>query len=326
MNDYRIWLALIGLSILITIVVAFIFGLHMGKPILYMLSWIDNLSKGIYNEPRNQEERYTYRSYRTYEEMITSIKSLSLTLKENDKKKRQLDEAREKWIAGISHDMKTPLSSVKGYADLISAKQYEFNQEQTMEYAKIISEKAAYMEDLIEDLNLTFRLSNNALPIQIEVQNMVELVRRSVIDLMNSGFCDNANVDFKNSEEESILYTVDKIWFKRAIDNLLFNAVVHSNVVGTTINVQIRKKQDSYKFSSIEIIIEDNGKGMDSQTLEHLFDRYYRGTSTKSSEVKSSGLGTAIAKQLIEAHNGTILVKSELEKGTKFIIKLPGKN
>lgn len=326
MNDYRIWLALIVLSFLITIVVAFIFGLHMGKPILYMLSWIDNLSKGIYNEPRNQEEKYTSRSYRTYEEMITSIKSLSLTLKENDKKKRQLDEAREKWIAGISHDMKTPLSSVKGYADLISAKQYEFNQEQTMEYAKIISEKAAYMEDLIEDLNLTFRLSNNALPIQIEVQNMVELVRRSVIDLMNSGFCDNANVDFKNSEEESILYTVDKIWFKRAIDNLLFNAAVHSNVVGTTINVQIRKKQDSYKFSSIEIIIEDNGRGMDSQTLEHLFDRYYRGTSTKSSEVKSSGLGTAIAKQLIEAHNGTILVKSELEKGTKFIIKLPGKN
>lgn len=334
MNDYRTWIAVAGLSLAVTLIVAFIFGLHIGMPVLHMLSWIDNLSKGIYLEPVNKKgvcisrmspDGPLRRSYRTYQEMIVSIEALSRSLKENDEKKRQLDKAREEWIAGVSHDMKTPLSSVKGYADLLSSGQYDFNKEQTMEYAGIISEKAAYMEDLIEDLNLTFCLSNHALPIKLEPQNIVELVRRSVIDLMNSGLCEGVNIDFQNSEEETILYPVDQNWFKRAVDNLLFNAAVH-NVSGTTVTLQVKQLQDSSNFPPVEIIIEDNGNGMDPQTLEHLFDRYYRGTSTKSNAVKSSGLGTAIAKQLIEAHHGTISVQSKPDKGTKFIIQLPEKN
>jgi len=122
------------------------------------------------------------------------------------------------------------------------------------------------------------------------------------------------------------LYPVDQNWFKRILDNLLSNAAVH-NITGTTVTVQVKQlPNDPRNFSPVEIVIADNGKGMDTQTQEHLFDRYYRGTSTKSNAVKSSGLGTAIAKQLIEAHNGTISVQSELDKGTKFKIQLPGKN
>jgi len=334
-NDYRTWVAVAGLSLVVTLLVAFIFGLRMGMPVLHMLSWIDNLSKGLYLEPVNQNgvcnsrksvDGPLRRSYRTYLEMIASIETLSQSLKESEEKKRQLDKAREEWVAGVSHDMKTPLSSVKGYADLLSSGQYDFSEKQTIEYARIISEKAAYMEDLIEDLNLTFRLSNHALPIEFKPQNIVELVRRSVIDLMNSDLCDDININFKNYEEETILYPVDQNWFKRAIDNLLSNAAVH-NVTGTTVSVQVKQlSNDSCNFSSVEIVIEDNGKGMDAQMQKHLFDRYYRGTSTKCNVVKSSGLGTAIAKQLIEAHDGTISVQSELYKGTRFRIQLPEKN
>lgn len=334
-NDYRTWIVVAGLSFVVALIVAFIFGLRMGIPVLHMLLWIDNLSKGIYLEPVNQKgvcisrkspDGSLRKSYRTYQEMIASIETLSQSLKENEEKKRQLDKAREEWIAGISHDMKTPLSSVKGYADLLSSGQYDFSEKQTIEYAGIISEKAVYMEDLIEDLNLTFRLSNHALPIKLEPQNIVELVRRSVIDLMNGGLCGGVNINFQNCEDETILYPVDQNWFKRAIDNLLSNAAVH-NATGTTVSVQVKKlPNDFYKFSPVEIVIEDNGKGMDAQTLGHLFDRYYRGTSTKNNAVKSSGLGTAIAKQLIEAHNGTISVQSVPDKGTKFRIQLLAKN
>ncbi|MGH4121547.1 MAG: ATP-binding protein [Clostridium sp.] len=334
MNDYRTWIVISVLSLVITLIIAYIFGLRMGIPILHMLSWIDNLSKGVYREPVNKKgvrvsRKDSYgtlrRSYKTFKEIIVSIEVLSRSLMENDEKKRQMDNAREEWIAGVSHDMKTPLSSVKGYADLLSHEKFDFSKEQTAQYAGIISEKAAYMKDLIEDLNLTLRLNNHALPIKLESRNIVELVRRSVIDLINSGLSDGINFELINSEEENIIYPVDDKWFKRAIDNLLANAAVH-NKEGTTVKVQVKQIMDSCIFQAVELIIQDDGKGMDKQTLEHLFDRYFRGTSTKDSEVKSSGLGTAIAKQLIEAHKGTISVKSEPQNGTEFVIRLPSKN
>jgi signal transduction histidine kinase len=335
MNDYRTWVAVSVLSLAITLVIAFIFGLQMGMPVLHMLSWIDNLSKGNYLEPVNPKGECISRRnpggplrrpYRMYQEIMAAIETLGRNLKENDDRKRDLDKAREDWIAGVSHDMKTPLSSIKGYSDLLSSEQYDFSKRQTTEYAGIISEKAVYMEDLIEDLNLTFRLSNHALPINLESWNIVELVHRSIIDLLNNGCYDDINIDFKNREEEIISYPVDQNWFKRAVDNIICNAITH-NTTGTAITVQVKNLPDGFShFSPVEIDIEDNGKGMDSQTLEHLFDRYYRGTNTSSNAVKSSGLGTAIAKQLIEAHDGTISVQSEPDKGTTFRIQLPGKN
>jgi len=334
MNDYRTWVATSAISLVITLIIAYIFGLRMGMPILHMLTWIDNLSKGVYREPVNKKGAFVSRkhsdgtlrrSYGTFQEIIASIEALSRSLMENDENKRRMDEMREEWISGVSHDMKTPLSSVKGYADLLSYEQFDFSKEQTIQYARIISEKAAYMKDLIEDLNLTLRLNNHALPIKLESRNIVELVRRSVIDLVNSDLSNGISFNLRNSEEENIIYPVDEKWFKRAIDNLLANAAVH-NKAGTTVIVQVKQMMDCYMFQAVELTIRDDGKGMDKQTIEHLFDRYFRGTSTSDREVKSSGLGTAIAKQLIEAHKGTISVKSEPQNGTEFVIRLPSKN
>jgi signal transduction histidine kinase len=115
------------------------------------------------------------------------------------------------------------------------------------------------------------------------------------------------NIDF-NPQSEEIILNCDSTLISRALSNVIYNAIVH-NPKGTKIEVNIKKER--------EIIIEivDDGKGIPKEELEKLFDRYYRGTNT-GEEHKGSGLGMAIAKQIIEAHHGKIMVNSKVGVGT----------
>lgn len=332
-SQFWFWILIVVLCIALLFAIALMFGIQLGKPILYLLVWIENIAKGIYQEPKNKngkpifwdEAQNQYRKeFKEYEELIQAMKSLSNNLQENEMKREQLGKSREEWIAGVSHDMKTPLSSVKGYANLLASKQYTFNQDETQIYAKIICDKASYMEGLIEDLNLTFAINNSALPINLQTTNMVELVRRVVINLVNDGTTNHVDINFLNQEEQ-ISYPVDEKWFIRAIENLLCNAIYH-NDDKVQITISITQESSEQAIAPVTIMISDNGKGMTKEQSEHIFERYYRGTNTSEEKVKGSGLGTAIAKQLIEVNGGKITVESKFNQGTTFIISLPGKN
>ncbi|MCL6627949.1 MAG: ATP-binding protein, partial [Alicyclobacillus shizuokensis] len=128
------------------------------------------------------------------------------------------------------------------------------------------------------------------------------------------------------SEVDDLIYPLDAKWITRALDNLLVNASLH-NPDGTTISVEVRPlRKDGFRYPGVCIEIRDNGTGMDEETVAHLFDRYYRGTNTSEKQVRGSGLGTAIAKQLIEAHGGHISVDSALGRGTSIVVELPPQN
>lgn len=307
-------------------VLSLLFGKRLGEPMLHVISWIQNLAKGNFQEPLGKEgvprskvdpSGPLKRKYRIYQEVIDSMDQLTETLQKNQQDQRRLQQTREEWIASVSHDLKTPLSSVKGYAELLSTQEYHWKPEEIQQYVKVIREKANYMENLIEDLSLTFRLKNNALPFNKQKLDLVEVVRRVVIDITNDPKAAKQEMEFL-SEESEIVYPIDPQWFHRALTNLLMNAVIH-NPPGTQIQVTIHR---SIQSQEILIRIQDNGRGMDSETQEHLFDRYYRGTNTKQ-QAAGTGLGMAIAKQLIEVHGGTIQLESKLGKGTTLTLRFP---
>jgi len=243
-----------------------------------------------------------------------------MKLSENEKERQEIDKLKEEWITGVSHDIKTPLSIIKGYSDLLSTGNLEWNKDEIHQFSSLIQERSCYIEKLINEFNLIFRLKNNALLMNKKKEDIIELLRESVIDVENTPKCKNQNLEFYSDKEE-LYYPVDKIWFRRAIDNLLTNAIVH-NPEKTTIKLSIyslncvSQNIDSHNF---QIIICDDGIGMDSETQSHLFERYYKGTDS-SSDDKSTGLGMAIAKQLIQAHKGEISIHSKPNKGTKIII------
>ena len=330
LNELGFFILRIAVFMLLLFLTALMFGYQFGKPILYLLEWIENMADGIYQEPAGKTGKVLFgdgmkKQYqKEYGELILAIKSLCNNLRENENSREKLEKSREEWIAGVSHDMKTPLSSVKGYASLLASEQYVFNQRETQSYAQIICEKAFYMEELIEDLNLTFAIKNNALPINLKIVNIVELVRRSVINLLNNGIANDADISFTYTDEK-ILYPIDENWFLRAIDNLMCNAIYH-NRDHIKIEVSVIQKSGEQKNAPVIVKISDNGRGMTKEQTEHIFERYYHETNTSDSGKKGSGLGTAIAKQLIEANGGKITVESEMYQGTSFIINLPEKN
>jgi signal transduction histidine kinase len=103
------------------------------------------------------------RRFRLFADVILSLQHLTQTLRHNEEMRRQLEQTREEWIAGVSHDLKTPLSSIKGYSHMLAAEQYRWTEEEVREFSGIILEKANYMETLIDDLSLTYRLKNKKL-------------------------------------------------------------------------------------------------------------------------------------------------------------------
>ncbi|WP_052353828.1 sensor histidine kinase [Neobacillus jeddahensis] len=320
-------------SLLVTILVAFLFGRRIGAPVLHMMNWLQNLANKSYVEPADSQgipkskktvDGDLRKPYRMYQEVFVALEDLAFSLQQSELERKRMEQTREEWITGITHDLRTPLSSVKGYADLFTA-DYSWTASEIREFGQVISDKAVYMEGLIEDLGLTFRLKNQDLPLNRRPENIVEIVRRVVIDLVNHPQTAGQIVLF-DGEVEQILYPVDAKWMTRALDNLLTNSSRH-NPVGTTISVKVQALagKDSHD-SGVRIEIRDNGTGMDQETVDRLFDRYYRGTNTSDDQVKGSGLGTAIAKQLIEAHGGAISVESKLGGGTTIIIELPPKN
>ncbi|WP_394549352.1 sensor histidine kinase [Priestia aryabhattai] len=325
-----LFISIVIASFVLVIFTAWLFGKRLGSPLLHMINWIQNLANGSYFEPFNKQGHaiskkkngQLKKNFYVYDEVLNALQQLTIKLKKNQEYQQKLEKTREEWMTGVSHDLKTPLSSIIGYADLLTSPKYQWSNEEKVEFTQIIKEKASYMEDLVQDFNLTFRLKNEALPLNKESTDIVEIVRRSVIDAANLPQTQNQDIYFSSSQP-TLYRDIDPVWFKRAIDNLIMNSVLH-NAEDTVIEVEVNKNNLNNIDNPLEdfyIIIRDNGKGMDELTKERLFDRYYRGTNT-SQPYTGTGLGMVIAKQLVQAHNGTIFTKSTLNKGTEFKITL----
>ena len=152
----------------------------------------------------------------------------------------------------------------------------------------------------------------------IEEIELTEWLRRSLIQLMNTSEAEKFHFDFISKQEKAYV-KIDPILFQRVIDNLLINALKH-NSPGTRIQLKTYPAEDQQM-----IVIQDNGSGMDQETVKQLFNRYYRGTAT-TENIEGTGLGMAITDQLIKLHHGTINVESVLGKGTIITISLPKPN
>lgn len=231
----------------------------------------------------------------------------------SDEARVRNDKQREDWIANITHDLKTPLSPIRGYSELISDPKVNIETNEVRKYGQIILKNTDYAEQLINDLKLTYQLESEMLPINKKKQNISRFVKELIIDILNNPEYELRNIEFF-SANESIELSFDEILLKRAFNNLIINALVHNNKE-TEISVSISKKE------KVEICVQDNGRGMSKEEVDNLFSRYYRGTNMEE-KPEGSGLGMAISKQIIELHGGVISVESKIGSGTSFFIKL----
>ena len=300
---------LIGCGLILLIVFVYLvilsiwYGNKFGKPLLHAMRWLKNIAGGKYEEPiskkgkpvrfrRSGKEKWSFRLFR---DVTSSLEHLSITLKKNDAMRQVLQQTREEWITGLTHDLKTPLSSIYGYALLLESNQYNWTDRDIQQFGSVMKEKSQYMTTLIDDLSLTYQLKNNSLPAQHVNVEINQFVQKVLLQFINNPTLQNQNIEFVPSSNK-IQYFIEEKWFQRIIENLLVNAVKHNNET-TTVIVKLSQNANSFTLS-----ISDDGKGMDEKTKELLFERYYRGTNTEESNI-GTGLGLAITKQLVHAHN-----------------------
>ncbi|MGT2907366.1 sensor histidine kinase [Streptococcus dentiloxodontae] len=298
-------------TFIIYIIYCIFYGYYVAYPMTRIIVGIKKLASGNYDNFQNKVNP----SNRLYKEVYENLNVLSQTLKENELKRAAFEKQREVWAAGVTHDLKTPLSYISGYTEMLLSEEHEWTEEEKEKFLSIIKTKADYIRELIDDLGLVFSANNDfSLQLKREKIEMVETLRRVLAEMTNSP---NNNNSFEfYSEKKQISIQGDKLLLIRAFSNLLINAVTH-NPEKTKIKMVII---DDEKELIVKII--DNGNGMTKEELTHLFERYYRGTSTEV-HVGGTGLGMAIVKQIVELHEGIINVESKLGIGTTFIIKLP---
>lgn len=285
--------------------VGYLFSRKLTKPISRVLWSVETMANGNYS--------LYLKDRGIYEEVFANINMLADTLRINEAERKENEKLREEWLANITHDIKTPLSSIQGYAEIINDKDYEFVEDELREYTEIIYNKSKYIKDLVDDLNLSTRLKNNNIVLNKKKINLVGLVRNIIVDILNDNRYKNRYIEFECCED-SIEVHADPILLRRAITNLIFNSIVH-NSEDILIEIKIVKKDN------IEIIIKDGGVGISENDLKHIFEKYYRGTNTGELH-KGSGLGMAISKEIIETHKGNIYVNSEIGVGTEIIIEI----
>lgn len=302
-------------GILISIVVAgvcillfaYIVARYMSKPLLDIINYIINLKYGNYTQTKVGKG--------IYREVYTSLNQLSKQLQTINQQRVKLDKMRGEWIVNISHDLKTPLSSIRGYSEVMVDSDYQIDKEEMYEYAKVIKDKADYIEQLVNDLKLTYQLKNEIIPLQKNEIDIVMLIRETIIQLMNMPNFEEKRVELECNEND-IVAKVDQKLIQRVIMNLLINAFIH-NEDKTLVIVKVKL----ISKNKLCITIKDNGNGIKEVDLPYVFDRYYRGTNTQN--ISGSGLGMAIVKQIVLAHQGEICAESKEGEGTEIIIYMP---
>ncbi len=215
---------------------------------------------------------------------------------------------RMEWTANISHDIKTPLSTIKGYAEVLADDEYDFTGEEVKQYMSETLKAEESIEELVEELNLSSKLSEGKYLLKKEKVDLTELINECIAKVDSNMMGDSTIL--LNSDEDVILEG-DRKLLKRCFLNVMYNAFVH-NKAGITLNIRIKKS------GHIVLTFTDDGIGMSQEEASRIFERYYRGTN--SQKTKGSGLGLAIAREVVVAHGGSISVETELNKGTSFII------
>ncbi|WP_243176791.1 sensor histidine kinase [Clostridium gasigenes] len=259
-------------------------------------------------------------AYRVEEKGKDEITSLAVninTMTEEIERRIQSERAAEKTkgelITNVSHDLRTPLTSVMGYIGLIKDGKYE-NETMMKEYLDIAFSKSNQLKELIEDLFEYTKLNNNGIVIDREKVNLVDFLAQIIEEYMPL-FDENSLKVVKKFADDKTEVNIDTGKIVRVFENLFSNAIKYSFKPG---EVVISSYQNN---GYANIIIKNSGETITKEKMDKLFDRFYRADEARNSNVKGSGLGLAISKNIIELHEGKIWAEC-IGNDISFFIKL----
>nr|WP_100331938.1 HAMP domain-containing sensor histidine kinase [Bacillus xiapuensis] len=238
-------------------------------------------------------------------ELSRSITILAQNLK-------HLKEERSEFLSSISHELRTPLTYIKGYADV--ARRKEIKDHDRERYLGIIYEEAEKLAAMIKDLFDLAKIDQNNFIIQREKVPLAPYLN-SICEKMRPAFKDHG-MGLELIGGEGIEVFIDPVRFEQVFLNLFDNAIKYSDPNTTTRVIVAREKKNIF------IEVRDEGRGIPPEELPFVFERFFRVDKSRSRGLGGTGLGLSIVKELVEAHEGRVKVKSQLEKGSSFFIHI----
>ncbi|XCP84033.1 HAMP domain-containing sensor histidine kinase [Roseburia hominis] len=248
-------------------------------------------------------------------DLATAINRVSERLRIQERELQKKEMARTNWIAGVSHDIRTPLSMVMGYAGQLE-EDLSLSEENRRK-AGVIRQQSIRMKNLVNDLNLASKLEYHMQSIRREMFNLVAVVRRVVVDFINADLEGKYPIEWNTSKDlEACMIEGDKELIRRAVNNLILNARIH-NPKGCRIFVEL--KEDEQKA---HIYIEDDGVGVTEEKLEEIQNKPHYLMNQGSMNKQRHGLGLLIVKQIVEVHRGSVCFGQGREGGFRVQISL----
>ncbi len=250
-------------------------------------------------------------------ELSVAFEEMRKKLKEQIEISMQYERENKELISNISHDLKTPITAIKGYLEGIQDGVADTPEKQER-YLRTVYSKACDMERLIEELFLYSKLDSNSMTYSFAKVNLHNYFEDCVEELSLDLEAKNIDIGFFNYADKDVVIIADPEQLKRVIVNIVGNSAKYIGDKKGLINIRI---QEEAEFVQIEI--EDNGKGIAKKELGHIFERCYRTDASRNSAQGGSGLGLSIAKKIIEEHGGRIWATSKEGIGTSmcFVIR-----
>lgn len=224
--------------------------------------------------------------------------------------------ARANWISGVSHDIRTPLSMIMGYAERIA--QDETASQSVVEQAEIVRKQSIKIKELVQDLNLVSQLEYEMQPLHKEQVRLSKLIRSYIAELLNTGVYDayTLNIEIAPDAETAVL-ECDARLISRAINNLVQNSIKH-NPQGCEIRLALKKEE-----TSLMITVADNGVGMSPEKIQELEEKPHYMESMDEGLDLRHGLGLLIVREIVTAHRGILTLESVLPHGCKVTLIIP---
>ena len=246
----------------------------------------------------------------SFEQMREQLKQSSEERVLNEKENREL-------ISNISHDLKTPITAIKGYVEGIMDGVAD-TPEKMEKYVRTIYNKTNEMDLLINELTIYSKIDTNRIPYNFSKINVAEYFEDCVeeigMDLDSKGI----GLSYINYAEDDIVVSMDPEQIRRVIHNIISNSVKYLDKQNGFINIRVRDVGDFVQFE-----FEDNGRGIAAKDLPYIFERFYRAEKSRNSATGGSGIGLSIVKKIIEDHGGKIWATSKESSGTTmyFVIR-----
>lgn len=300
--DPRIWhipiLALLTESLLIGFTVAVFVGKLIVRPVQNISNAFDELSKGNFQVKVSENER------------IMEIRQMAQRFNAMTYDLSHIETLRSDFVANVSHEFKTPIASIEGYATLLQ--NYNLSPEKHDRYVEKILENSRRLTNLSGNILMLSKLENQEIVLGKTEYRLDEQIRKCILMLENKWAAKNIEFDLELPRQ---IYYGSEPLLEQVWSNIFDNAIKHSPV-GGVIHINIRQSN-----KLLTVTIADHGDGMTQEVQKHIFEKFYQGDNSHKAE--GNGLGLALVKRIIELCKGTVEVKSSPEAGTTFTIELP---